>query len=54
MDANSRVATAATVKSFVDAMLNKYMVVGPPSEAGGTSNAPGDEVPLASGGDTHV
>ena len=51
MGTDSRDAAAAAVKSFVDAMLNKYMVVGPPSEAGGTSDAPGDEVPLASSGD---
>lgn len=54
MDADSWDVVAAAVKSFVDTMLDKYMVVGSPSEAGGTSDAPDDEVPLASGGDAQV
>ena len=54
MDADSRDAAVAAVKISVDAMLNKYMVVGPPSEAGGTSDAPGDEALLAGSGDAQV
>ena len=54
VNADSREAAAATMKSYMDAMLNKYKVVGPPSDVGGTSDAPGDEVLLASGGGAQV
>ena len=54
MDADSQDAVAAAVKSFVDAMLSKYLVVSPPTEAGGTGDAHGDEALLAGSGDTQV
>ena len=54
VDSNSEVAAPAAVKSFVDAMLSKFLVVGPPTEAGGTGDAPGDETPQVGSGDAQV
>ena len=54
MDADSQDAVVAAVKSSVDAMLSKFLVVCPPTEAGGTDDAPGDEALLAGSGDAQV
>ena len=54
MDPDSQDAAAAAVKSSVDAMLSKFLVVGPPSEVDGTGDAPGDEASLAVDGDAQV
>ena len=56
VDADSRdaAAAAAAVKSSVDAMLSKYLVVGPPTEAGGTGDALGDQALLAGSSDAQV
>ena len=54
VDTNSQDAAAAAVKSFVDAMLSKFLIVGPPTEAGGTGDALGDESLLAGSGDAQV
>ena len=51
---DSRDAAAAAVKSSVDAMLSKFLVFGPPNEAEGTGDAPGDEAPLVGDGGTQV
>ena len=53
VDANSQDAAAA-VKSSVGAMLSKYLVVGPLTEASGAGDAPGDEALLVGSGDTQV
>ena len=52
MDSDSQDSVAATMKSFVDAMLSKFLVVGPPAGAEGTGDAPGDGAPLAGDGGT--
>ena len=49
VDADSQGVAAATMKSSVDAMLNKYLVVGPPTEAGGMGDVPDDEEDLLAG-----
>ena len=54
VDSDSRGAAAAVVKSFVDAMLSKFLVVGPPTEAGRTGDTPDDEALLAGSGDAQV
>ena len=52
VDSNSRSAAAAAMKSSVDALLSKFLVVGPPAGAEGTGDAPGDEALLAGDGGT--
>ena len=54
MDPDSQDAIAAAVKSRVDAMLSKFLVVGPPTKAGGTGDTPGYEALLAGSGDAQV
>ena len=54
MDANSWDAATTAMKSSMDAMLSKFLVVGPPTEAGGTGDALGDEALLAGSGDAQV
>ena len=54
VDSNFEDAVAAAMKSSVDAMLSKFLVVGPPTGAEGTSDAPGDGAPLAGDGSTQV
>ena len=51
MDSDSQDAVVAAVKSFLDAMLSTYLVVRPPTEAGGMGDAPGDEALLAGSGE---
>ena len=46
MDSDSQDVAAAAVKSSVDAMLSKFLVIGPPTEVDGTGDTPGNEAPL--------
>ena len=50
VDSDSQDATAADVKSSVDAMLSKFLVVSPPTKAEGM----GDGAPLVGEGGTQV
>ena len=54
MDSDSQDVAAAAVKSSVDAMLSKFLVVGPPTEVDGTGDVLGDEASLAGDGDAQV
>ena len=54
VDSDSQDAAAAAVRSSVDAMLSKFMVIGPSTEAEGKGDAPGNEAPLAGDGGTQV
>ena len=53
-DSDSQDAAATAMRSSVDAMLSKYLVVGPPTEVDATGDAPGDGAPLAGDGSTRV
>ena len=47
VDSDSQDAAAAAVKSSMDTLLSKFLVVGPPARAEGTADVPGDGAPLA-------
>ena len=53
-DSDSQDAAATAMRSSVDAMLSKYLVVGPPTEVDATGDAPGDKAPLAGDGGAQV
>ena len=54
MGADPEDVAAAAVKNPMDAMLRKYLVIGPPTEPGGTDDALGDVALLAGSGDAQV
>ena len=54
VDSASQDPTVAAVKSSIDSMLNRFLVIGPPAEAGGTGNTRGDEAPPAGNGDAQI
>nr|XP_020199424.1 translation initiation factor IF-2-like [Aegilops tauschii subsp. strangulata] len=54
VDSDSQDAPAAAMKGSVDAMLGKFLVVGPTTGAEGTGDARDDGAPLAGDGGTQV
>ena len=52
MNFNSHSAAAPAVKSSVDTLLSKFLVVGPTAGAKGTGNTTSDKAPLAGDGGT--